>query len=125
MGLEVCGFEGSHVAEAEGKGFGGATAAEELAEVDLADVVAVGGEACGKVGGDVAHEDVLADVDDVAGELDGFGLGDGDAFFGGVGGLDAGERGGVEGGREVEEKAAGEGGEAGVEVVEAGVDEVE
>ncbi len=66
-----------------------------------------------------------ADVDDVAGELGGFGLGDGDATRGGVGGVDPVEGGAVEGVREVEDEAAGERGEAGVEVIEAGVDEVE
>ncbi len=74
---------------------------------------------------DVVEEDGGADVDGVAGEAEGVGLGDADAPGFGVAGLDLLLRWGVEGGWVVHEVAVGERAEAGVEVIEAGVDEAE
>ena len=68
---------------------------------------------------------VRSDVDGVAGEADGVGFGDDDSLFGWVEGFDLVEGGAVEGFGKVHDMAAVEWSEAGVEVVEARVDEVE
>jgi len=78
-----------------------------------------------KVGADVVEDDGAVDVDGVAGEADGVGLADDDSFFGWVEGLDLCAGGFVEGLGKVHDVAACEWGEAGVEVVEAWVDQVE
>ena len=52
-------------------------------------------------------------------------LGDRDAFVGWVGCIDGGERGRIKGGRVVEQEAAVEWGEAGVQVIEARVYQME
>ncbi len=64
-------------------------------------------------------------ADGVAGEAKGVGLLDFDAFVSGVGGLDGCDGGWAEGRWVVHDDTAFEGGEGGVEVVEAGVDEFE
>lgn len=61
----------------------------ELAEVELLDVEAGRGETAEKALADDTGEDMVAEVDEVAGEPGGFLLGDGDASFGGVGGVNA------------------------------------
>ena len=122
------------VAEAEGEGFGAAAAFDELGELELDDVEAGVEEAGGEFAGDFSGEDGAAEVEGAAGHVGGVVFGDGDAAVGGVGALDGGVGGGVEGPGVVEEVAAAgwihgpmdwRGGEAGVEVVEAGVGEVE
>ena len=67
----------------------------------------------------------MAYVDGVAGEAEGVFLGDDDAFLRWVEGFDALVGGAVEGFGKVHGVAAFEWGEAGIEVVEAWVDEVE
>jgi len=78
-----------------------------------------------EIAADVVEDDGAVDVDGVAGEADGVGLADDDSLFGWVEGFDLCAGGFVEGLGKVHHVAAGEWGEAGVEVVEAGVDEVE
>ena len=83
--------------------------------------------------GDLSGEDGAADVEGAAGHAGGVELGDGDAAVCGVGVLDGGAGGGVEGSGVVEDVAgvvgvggaSAEGREAGVEVVETGVSEMQ
>jgi hypothetical protein len=85
----------------------------------------VGFELVAQVAADVVGDDSAVYVDRVAGEADGIGLANDDSFFGWVEGFDLCQGGAVEGFRKVHYVAAFEWGEAGVEVVEARVDEVE
>ena len=75
------GFGYVQVAQAQGEGFGGAASPVELAEVELGDIEAGVCEAGGEVDVRGAHDDVAAYVDDRAGELGGFGFGDGAIRF--------------------------------------------
>lgn len=121
------------VAEAEGEGFRAAAAFDELREFELDDVKVGVEEAGGEVAGDLSGEDCVADVEGAAGHARGVEFRDGDAMGGRIGALDGGVGGGVEGTGIVENVAriAGvsgvmvERGEASVEVIEAGVAEVE
>src|SRR6202011_2194647 len=97
----------------------------ELAQVELRDVEAVVRETCGKVDGSRSHQDVAADVDDAAGKVGGLSLRYSDPLLYTVGGLDLGQRSSVEGSREVQQMAVGQRGEARIQVVEAGVDQVQ
>jgi hypothetical protein len=112
-------------AELHDEAFCGAAGFEELGESDFDDVEAAGLELVAEVGADVVEDDGAVDVDGVAGEADGIGLADDDSFFGWVEGFDLCAGGFVEGLGKVHDVTAGEWGEAGVEVVEAWVDEVE
>jgi hypothetical protein len=68
---------------------------------------------------------VASDVDSVTGELECIGFGDADAVLVAVARLDFGLRFSVEGGGEIHDVAVRERTEAGVEVIEAGIDEAE
>ena len=78
-----------------------------------------------EVGTDVVEDDGAVDVDGIAGEADGVGFAYDDSFLSWVEGFDLCAGGFVEGFREVHDIAAFERRKAGVEVVEARVDEVE
>lgn len=93
------------VTEAEGEGFGSTTSFDELGEFELDDVKAGVEEAVGELGGDLTGEDGATDVEGAAGHAGGVEFGDGDAAGFGVGVLDGGAGGGVEGTGIVEDVA--------------------
>src|ERR1700682_1684906 len=97
----------------------------ELAQVELCDVEAVVRETCCEVHGSRSHQDVATDVDDAAGKVGGLSLGYGDALLHALGRLDLRQRSRVEGSREVQQMAVGQRGEALIQMVEAGVDQVQ
>lgn len=113
------------MAEGHDETLGGAAGFEELAEFDLPDLEAAGLEVLRELVADGVEDEGAANVDGVAGEADGIGLVDNDALRRWVEGFDTGEGAGVEGGREVHCGAVGEWGEAGIEVVEAGINQPE
>ena len=121
------------IAEAEGKGFCAAAAFDELREFKLDYVEAGVEEFRGQIAGDFAGEDGMTDVEGATGHAGSVEFGYGDAMVGGVGALDSGVGGCIKGTGVVEDVAgvAGVGGvvvewcEAGVEVIEAWVREVE
>ena len=118
------------IAEAEGEGFCSASAPDELRELELDDVEAGVEEAGGELVGDLSGEDGAADVERAAGHAGGVELGYGDAPGCRVAAFDGRVRGSVEGSGIVEQEAAVatvavERCEAGVEMVEAWVGEMQ
>ena len=82
-------------------------------------------ELAAQLAADPVEDDGAAYVDGVAGKADGIGFSDDDSLFGWVERLDPVKRQVIEGVGEVHHVAAFEGCEAGVEVVEAGIDKME
>jgi hypothetical protein len=114
-----------HLAEAEDETLGSAAGFEKFRELDLDDLESAQLEVRVEFVADVVEEDGAADVDGVAGELEGIRFGDADALLLAVAGFDFCLRFAIEGGREVHNVAVGERAEAGVEVIEAGIDEAQ
>ncbi len=119
------------VREAEGERFRSAAALDEFGELELDYIEAGIEEAGGEVAGDFSGEDGAAEVEGAAGHVGGVELGYGDAAVDWIGVLDGGVGGTVKSLGVVEDVAASltrwasERGEAGVEVIESGVGEVE
>ena len=97
---------------------------QEFGEFDLNDFEAELFELAAQLAADPVENDGAAYVDGVAGKADGIGFADDDSFFGRVEGFDPVQGEVIEGVGEVHDVAAIEWSEAGVEVVEAGIDEV-
>lgn len=113
------------VAETECKRLSRTSAADELAEVDLDDVVTSRAKSFGEVAASYPHDDLASRIDEVAGKAGRLRLGDLDPHLRRKGCLDPGYRGLIERTREVDDVAPGQGRETGVEVIEAWVDEME
>jgi len=114
-----------HLAKTEDEAFGGTAGFEEFGQVDLDNLESSRLKVGAEFVADVVEEDVASDVDGVAGELQGIGFGDADAVLVAVARLDFQLGFAVEGGREIHDVAIRERAEAGVEVIEAGIDEAE
>lgn len=115
----------SSLRKSKAEAFCCATSFEEFSEQGLKNGVAAGGEIGLEGCSGLVEDNGVAGGDGVAGEVQGVFFRHGDALVCRVEALDGGQRGLVEGGWEVEEFAAGEWGEAGIEVVEARVNEAQ